>query len=96
MTTQCFLDNQERSLFANNSQDYLIKEVYEYNFERVNKSNKVSLESNGLVSNWMWFSQRDDVYKRNEWSNYTNWPYENIIPNNLEKLTEIKLSLIHI
>ena len=37
----------------------------------------------------MWFSQRDDVYKRNEWSNYTNWPYENIIPNNLEKMTEL-------
>ena len=89
MTTQCFLDNQERGLFANNSQDYLIKEVYEYKFERVNKSTKVNLESNGLVSNWMWFSQRDDVYKRNEWSNYTNWPYENIIPNNLEKLTEL-------
>ena len=89
MTTQCFLDNQERTLFANNTQDYLIREVYEYKFERVNKSTKVNLESNGLVSNWMWFSQRDDVYKRNEWSNYTNWPYENIIPNNLEKMTEL-------
>lgn len=87
MTTQCFLDNQERTLFANNTQDYLIKEVYEYKFEKVNKSTKVNLESNGLVSSWMWFSQRDDVIKRNEWSNYTNWPYENIIPNNLEKLT---------
>jgi hypothetical protein len=90
MTTQCFLDNQERTLFANNTQDYLIREVYEYKFERVNKSTKVNLESNGLVSNWMWFSQRDDVYKRNEWSNYTNWPYENIIPNNLKKLTELE------
>tara|TARA_B100000900_G_C20585942_1_gene719536 strand:- start:17 stop:1708 length:1692 start_codon:yes stop_codon:yes gene_type:complete len=89
ITTQCFLDNQERTLFANNSQDYLIRQVYEYKFERVNKSNKVNLESNGLVSNWMWFSQRDDVYKRNEWSNYTNWPYENIIPNNLVKLTKL-------
>ena len=89
MTTQCFLDNEERTLFANNTQDYLIREVYEYKFERVNKSTKVNLESNGLVSNWMWFSQRDAVYKRNEWSNYTNWPYENIIPNNLEKMTEL-------
>tara|TARA_Y100000741_G_scaffold363899_1_gene353280 strand:- start:952 stop:2637 length:1686 start_codon:yes stop_codon:yes gene_type:complete len=88
MTTQCFLDNLERNLFANNTQEYLIKEVYEYKFERVNKSSKINLESNGLVSNWMWFSQRDDVYKRNEWSNYTNWPYENIIPNYLEKLTK--------
>tara|TARA_B110000444_G_scaffold135194_4_gene126986 strand:+ start:12815 stop:14515 length:1701 start_codon:yes stop_codon:yes gene_type:complete len=89
ITTQCFLDNEERTLFANNNQDYLIKEIYEYKFERVNKSTKVNLESNGLVSNWMWYNQRDDVYKRNEWSNYTNWPYENILPNNLTKLTDL-------
>ena len=29
ITTQCFLDTAERTLFANNTQDYLIKEVYE-------------------------------------------------------------------
>lgn len=89
ITTQCFLDNTERTLFAKNTQEYLIKEVYEYKFERLNKSNKINLESNGLISNWMWFIQRDDVYKRNEWSNYTNWPYENILPNSLEKLKEL-------
>tara|TARA_X000000368_G_scaffold136929_1_gene107586 strand:- start:3056 stop:4756 length:1701 start_codon:yes stop_codon:yes gene_type:complete len=90
MTTQCFLDNQERTLFANNTQDYLIRQVYEYKYLRINKSTKVNLESNGLVSNWMWFSQRDDVYKRNEWSNYTNWPYEDTIPNNLQKMTNLE------
>ena len=86
LCTQCFLDNEERNLFASNSQNYLIKEVYEYKFEKISKTSKVNLESNGLVSNWMWYMQRDDVYSRNEWSNYTNWPYENIIPNNLAKL----------
>lgn len=95
ITTQCFLDTEERTLFANNTQDYLLREVYEYKFERVNKSTKINLESNGLVSNWMWFSQRDDVYKRNEWSNYTNWPYENILPNSLQKLTEFDASFIY-
>jgi hypothetical protein len=89
ITTQCFLDTIERTLFANNTQEYLIKEVHEYKYERINKSSKVNLESNGLISNWMWYNQRDDVYKRNEWSNYTNWPYENIIPNSLEKLNEL-------
>tara|TARA_B110000444_G_scaffold40912_1_gene36843 strand:+ start:5739 stop:7436 length:1698 start_codon:yes stop_codon:yes gene_type:complete len=89
MTTQCFLDTVERTLFANNTQEYLIKEVYEYNFERVNKSSKINIESNGLISNWMWYNQRDDVHKRNEWSNYTNWPYENILPNSLQKLNEL-------
>ena len=87
ITTQCFLDEEERILFANNTQNYLIKEVYEYKFERISKSNRIKLESNGLVNNWMWYFQRDDVFKRNEWSNYTNWPYEDIIPNDLKKLT---------
>ncbi len=85
--TQCFLDNEERLLFSQNTQNYLIKQIYEYNFERVNKSSKIKLESNGLVSSWMWYFQRNDVNLRNEWSNYTNWPYENIIPNNLNLLT---------
>ena len=86
ITTQCFLDNEERNHFALNNQSYLIKEVHEYDFFKVNKSNKIKLEeSNGLVSNWMWYFQRDDVKYRNEWSNYSNWPYENIIPNKLFK-----------
>ena len=37
---------------------------------------KIKLESSGLVSNWMWYFQRNDVNMRNEWSNYTNWPYK--------------------
>ena len=86
ITTQCFLDNEERSLFANNNQIYLIKQVREYNFEKINKSSKIKLESNGQVSNWMFYFQRNDVKDRNEWSNYSNWPYDNIIPNSMEKL----------
>ena len=26
----------------------------------------------------MWFFQRSDVNLRNEWSNYTNWPYKDL------------------
>tara|TARA_B100001093_G_C26834227_1_gene1017596 strand:- start:229 stop:1920 length:1692 start_codon:yes stop_codon:yes gene_type:complete len=89
MTTQCFLDNEERSLFAENSQEYLIREVHEYDFEKINKSNKIKLESYGLVSNWMWYFQRNDVFKRNEWSNYSNWPYEYKLPNDLIKLKNL-------
>lgn len=94
ITTQCFLDNDERTHFAENVQEYLVKVIYEYNFIKINKTSKVNLDSNGLVSNWMWYFQRDDVYKRNEWSNYTNWPYENIIPNNLIKLKDSNDSFI--
>jgi hypothetical protein len=28
----------------------------------------------------MWFFQRSDVVLRNEWSNYSNWPYKDIMP----------------
>jgi hypothetical protein len=84
--TQCFLEEAERKHFAKNSQTYLIREINEYNFEKVIKSNKVKIESKGLISGWMWYFQRSDVASRNEWSNYTNWLYEDKIPNDLEKL----------
>ena len=86
LCTQCFLDTSERDMFAKNSQSYLIKEIKEYNFEKVIRTNKIKLESNGLISSWMWYFQRSDVKNRNEWSNYTNWPYENSIPNDLQKV----------
>lgn len=96
ITTQCFLDNEERTLFANNIQEYLIKIVYEYPFDIKQQSGKVKLESNGLVSNWMWYFQRSDVEDRNEWCNYTNWPYENKIPNSLKELkNELNLENIY-
>jgi hypothetical protein len=37
--------------------------------------NKVAVDSIGMVSNWMFYFQRSDVNLRNDWSNYTNWPY---------------------
>ena len=86
ITTQCYLDNEERRLFANNIQDYLIKIVYYYPFELKQRAGKINLETNGLVSNWMWYLQRSDVEDRNEWSNYSNWPYENKLPHNLQEL----------
>ena len=32
----------------------------------------------------MWRFRRNDVKLRNEWSNYTNWAYDNIKPQNLK------------
>ena len=78
MATYCFLSKDERKLFAQEDQVYLIKDIFEYKFENITGSTKVKLLSNGMVSNWMWFLQRNDVNMRNEWSNYTNWPYDSI------------------
>jgi hypothetical protein len=75
IATYCFLSKEEAQLFAANDQVYLVKDVMKYDFQNITGSHKVKLQSNGLVSNWMFLFKRDDAYKRNEWSNYTNWPY---------------------
>uniref|UniRef100_A0A6C0ESP0 Major capsid protein N-terminal domain-containing protein n=1 Tax=viral metagenome TaxID=1070528 RepID=A0A6C0ESP0_9ZZZZ len=84
LATYCFLSKDERKLFAQEDQVYLIKDIFEYKFENITGSTKVKLLSNGMVSNWMWFLQRNDVNMRNEWSNYTNWPYDSIPSDILE------------
>jgi hypothetical protein len=82
ISTYCFLSKEEAQLFANDDQVYLVKDVFEYNFYNIIGSSKVSLTSSGMVSSWIWFLQRNDANMRNEWSNYTNWPYTNL-PTNL-------------
>ena len=81
--TYCFLSNDEQQLFAKNEQSYLFNQVHENVFYNVTGPNKIQLDSIGLISSWMWFMQRSDVNLRNEWSNYTNWPY-NYLPNDVE------------
>lgn len=73
--TYGFLSNDEERLFAMEDQTYLIKQVHEQIFYNVTGPNKVALDSLGMVSNWMFYFQRSDANLRNEWSNYTNWPY---------------------
>jgi hypothetical protein len=75
LSTYCFLSQDEAKQFALEDQIYLVKDVFEYNVENVTGTKKISLTSNGMIANWMWFLQRNEVNLRNEWSNYTNWPY---------------------
>ena len=35
-----------------------------------------------MISNWLFYFQRSDANLRNEWSNYTNWPY-NYLPQDI-------------
>ena len=83
LSTYCFLSKEETQLFATQDQVYLVKDVFQYNFENVTGSKKLKLMSNGMISSWMFYLQRNDVNLRNEWSNYTNWPYTTI-PADLE------------
>jgi hypothetical protein len=82
MATYCFLSKKETELFAAKDQLYLIKDIFRYKFENVTGSKRLEVKSTGMVSSWMWYLQRNDVNLRNEWSNYTNWPY-NIPPINI-------------
>jgi hypothetical protein len=75
MATYCFLSDDERAVFAAGTQMYLIKDVFEYELPNIVGSNKMKLTSTGMVSSWMFYLQRNDAFMRNEWSNYTNWPY---------------------
>jgi len=75
----CFLSNDESVLFAKNEQKYLFKQVYEKTFYNVTGQNRVQLDSLGMVSSWLFYFRRSDANLRNEWSNYTNWPY-NYLP----------------
>ena len=77
MATYCFLSPEEATKFAREDQIYLIKDVYEHKFENITGTQKLKIMSSGMVSSWMWYLQRNDVKMRNEWHNYTNWPYGN-------------------
>lgn len=78
LATYCFLSEEERKKMALEDQVYLVKDIFEYKFENIVGSKTVSLTSNGMISNWMWYFQRNDVNLRNEWSNYSNWPYRQL------------------
>lgn len=89
MATYCFLSNEEKQVFSVKDQIYLVKDIFEYDYLNITGSTKVKLESSsGMVSNWMFFFQRNDVNLRNEWWNFSNWPYENVLPQNMTLDTE--------
>ena len=80
--TYCFLSNDESRLFALQEQNYLFKQVQQTIFYNVTGANKVLLTSTGMISSYLFYFQRSDANLRNEWSNYTNWPYR-YMPNDI-------------
>ena len=75
-----FLSQNERILFAQEDQTYLIKETRAYDFLNVTGSSTVEMDSMNMVASYMWRFRRSDVNLRNEWSNYSNWPYDRVLP----------------
>ena len=81
LSTYCFLSAEESRVFASQEQKYLLKEAYEWDFKNITGTHRVELQNTmGMVATWMFMYQRSDINLRNQWSNYTNWPYTNVIP----------------
>jgi hypothetical protein len=82
MSTYAFLSTDETRMLASEPQTYLVRDVIEYTHQNITGTKRVELKSQGMVSNWMFFFRRNDANLRNEWSNYTNWPYSSM-PNDV-------------
>tara|TARA_A100001015_G_scaffold313543_1_gene421001 strand:+ start:174 stop:1808 length:1635 start_codon:yes stop_codon:yes gene_type:complete len=81
--TYIFLGQDERRVLAQNEHKILIKQVLSYDFLGVVGSKIIDIESKDLIVNYMWRFRRSDAFLRNEWSNYTNWAYNNVLPQNI-------------
>lgn len=79
--TYVYLSQEEVRRFASLPQKYLIKEVYEHDFNNATGTGKVDMDSLSVVADWMWYFQRSDAKLRNQWSNYSNWAYDNVMPS---------------
>ena len=83
ISTYIFLDEDERQYFAKAEHKILIKQCFQYDFLSVHGSKIIELESNNVISNYMWRFRRNDCHLRNQWNNYSNWPYKDVTPQPL-------------
>jgi len=83
VATYVFLGNDERRQFAAKDHQYLVRSQYQYDFHNATGSQRVKIRSNNMISSYMFRWRRSDVNVRNEWSNYSNWPYQDVLPTTL-------------
>jgi len=93
LSTYCFLSAEESRVFASQEQKYLLKEAYEWDFKNITGSHRVELQNTmGMVATWMFIFQRSDINLRNQWTNYTNWPYNNVIPDDVMPASSLTIN----
>jgi len=93
LSTYCFLSAEESRVFASQEQKYLLKEAYEWDFKNITGSHRVELQNTmGMVATWMFIFQRSDINLRNQWSNYTNWKYVNVIPDDVMEASKLVIN----
>ena len=93
ISTYAFLSKDEAASFAAQPQRYLTAQVHETTFNEVIGTRKLQLYSLGVVKDYMWFFQRNDVKARNEWSNYSNWEYTNHDPGVLQNAWKLLMAI---
>lgn len=67
-----YLDTDERRMFARSGHEYLISQVQRQTFEGLSGTNRLEIQFNHPIKELVIVAQRNDVWKRNEWNNYTN------------------------
>uniref|UniRef100_A0A6C0EP79 Major capsid protein N-terminal domain-containing protein n=1 Tax=viral metagenome TaxID=1070528 RepID=A0A6C0EP79_9ZZZZ len=78
MSTYVFLSQDERRVFAANKHTYLVRETFEHDFLNVAGSRRVDIPCRDMVPSFLFRFRRSDANDRNEWTNYSNWPFEGI------------------
>ena len=73
-----YLDTDERKKFALSTQEYLITQLQKRSSTGVVGKQLFNIDFNNPVRELIWIGKRDDINIRNDWSNYTNWIYNNI------------------
>ena len=86
--TYIFLDSDERRRFATSSHDYLIEQVQKQTIKNQSVSRRHEMLFNHPVKELIVVGQRSDINERNEWTNYTNWTNEHVVPYSFTNLTK--------
>ena len=96
MSTYIFLGEEERRTIAAQCHNILIKTQFEWDFMNVTGSRRVNIPSRDMVSSYMWRFRRSDANLRNQWNNYQNYPWENVIPSPPVFSREISINNLNI
>lgn len=79
-----FLDNDERKYFASATHQYLIENVRKVSESGHFGESIINLYLFHPCKEMIITANRDDVYRRNQWTNYTNLDDEDMQPNNYQ------------
>lgn len=80
MSTYIFLGEEERRTIAAQCHNILVKTQFQWDYLNITGSRRVNIPSRDMVSSYMWRFRRSDANLRNQWNNYQNYPWENIVP----------------